>query len=116
MRELLDEFNQPDAKLPLFFLIDEIFKGTNNRERLIGSRAYLEALVGHNSVGLVSTHDLELVTLADNNPDVKNYHFKEDVADGRMVFSYRLLDGPSESTNALKIMQQEGLPVKIVSS
>jgi len=113
LRELLDEFNQPDAKLPLFFLIDEIFKGTNNRERLIGSRAYLEALVGHSSVGLVSTHDLELVTLADNNPDVKNYHFKEDVADGRMVFSYRLLDGPSESTNALKIMQQEGLPVEI---
>ncbi|HEY7416521.1 MAG TPA: hypothetical protein VH593_15110, partial [Ktedonobacteraceae bacterium] len=31
---------------PVFFLIDEIFKGTNNRERLIGSTAYIYALSG----------------------------------------------------------------------
>jgi DNA mismatch repair ATPase MutS len=112
LRELLDEFEDTSQTLPIFFLVDEIFKGTNNRERLIGSRAYLQALVGHNSVGLVSTHDLELVTLADNNAEVKNYHFKEDVAEGRMVFSYKLQMGPSQSTNALKIMEMEGLPVK----
>jgi len=49
---------EPDA-LPLFFLIDEIFKGTNNRERLIGSRSYVHAVVGKNCVGAISTHDLE---------------------------------------------------------
>ena len=50
-----------DHPCPLFFLIDEIFRGTNNRERVIGSRAYVQALAGRHGVGIVSTHDLELV-------------------------------------------------------
>lgn len=97
--------------MPVFFLIDEIFKGTNNRERRIGSEAYISALVGHNCLGVISTHDLDLVALADTLPGIKNYHFKEDVIDGEMVFDYILRTGPSPTTNALKIMQLEGLPV-----
>ena len=100
--------------LPLFFLIDEIFKGTNNRERRLGSEAYISALAGKNSLGIITTHDLDLVKLADKLPELKNYHFKEEVIDGRMVFDYLLRPGPSPTTNALKIMQMEGLPVESV--
>lgn len=101
------------ASYPLFFLIDEIFRGTNNRERLIGSRSYLKALAGRNGVGAVSTHDLELIKLADELPQIMNYHFREEVIDGQMIFDYRLRPGPSPTTNALKIMQMEGLPVEL---
>jgi ABC-type multidrug transport system fused ATPase/permease subunit len=111
LRRLLDALEQT-GDYPLFFLIDEIFKGTNNRERLIGSRAYIRALVGHNCVGAISTHDLELVKLADSLPQVQNYHFREEVVDGNMVFDYILRPGPCPTTNALKIMQMEGLPVE----
>ena len=111
LKALLNALNQADQE-PLFFLIDEIFRGTNNRERLIGSRSYVQALVGKHSVGMISTHDLELVHLADHNPQIKNYHFREEVIDGQMVFDYRLRSGPSPTTNALKIMQMEGLPVE----
>jgi len=110
LRGLLDDLDLPNQP-PLFFLIDEIFKGTNNRERLIGSRSFVRALVGHNCVGAISTHDLELVNLADTLPQVRNYHFREDVIDGRMVFDYVLRSGPSPTTNALKIMAMEGLPI-----
>jgi ABC-type multidrug transport system fused ATPase/permease subunit len=103
---------EPESGMPLFFLIDEIFKGTNNRERLIGSRAYIRALVGKNCMGMITTHDLELVKLADDSPLIRNYHFREDVIDGQMVFDYILHTGPCPTTNALKIMQMEGLPVK----
>ncbi|MBZ0289844.1 MAG: DNA mismatch repair protein MutS, partial [Anaerolineae bacterium] len=96
---------------PLFFLIDEIFRGTNNRERLIGSRAYVRALTAKNGTGVVSTHDLELVTLATENPKISNFHFEESIRDGRMVFDYVLRDGPSPTTNALRIMAIEGLPL-----
>jgi len=102
--------------LPLFFLIDEIFKGTNNRERRLGSEAYISALAGRNCLGIITTHDLDLVKLADKLPELKNYHFKEDIVDGRMVFDYILRPGPSPTTNALKIMQMEGLPVEEVMS
>ena len=111
LKALLDALHTPHRE-PLFFLIDEIFRGTNNRERLIGSRAYIQALIGGNGLGLIATHDLELVTLAEQYPSVQNYHFREEVVEGEMHFDYRLRSGPSPTTNALKIMQLAGLPVE----
>ena len=99
------------AELPLLYLIDEIFRGTNNRERLIGSRAYIKRLLEAPALGFLATHDLELVTLADAHPQVHNFHFRDDVSGGTLVFDYRLRPGPSPTTNALKIMALEGLPV-----
>jgi DNA mismatch repair ATPase MutS len=110
LKDLLDALRSPHPR-PLFFLIDEIFRGTNNRERQIGGRAYVRALAGGHGSGLISTHDLELVTLADILSQVTNYHFQETILDGRMVFDYRLRPGPSPTTNALRIMEMEGLPV-----
>jgi DNA mismatch repair ATPase MutS len=103
---------QMNDTLPVLFLIDEIFRGTNSRERLIGSRSYIRALSQGPSLGLIATHDLELIKLADEIEGVTNYHFREEVHDGRMVFDYRLRSGPCPTTNALKIMSLEGLPVE----
>jgi len=97
---------------PLFFLIDEIFRGTNNRERLEGSRSFIHALVGKHGSGLISTHDLDLVKLSDEMDAVRNYHFRDAIEDERMVFDYKLRSGPCPTTNALKIMALEGLPVE----
>jgi hypothetical protein len=100
-------------ELPVLFLIDEIFRGTNSRERLIGSRSYIRSLSQRRTIGLVATHDLELIKLADEIQGVTNYHFREEVFDSRMVFDYRLRPGPCPTTNALKIMRLEGLPVEL---
>ncbi|MBN1965209.1 MAG: DNA mismatch repair protein MutS, partial [Anaerolineae bacterium] len=59
----------------------------------------------------IATHDLELTALADEMPQVRNVHFRETVANGRMIFDYTLRTGPCPTTNALVIMQMEGLPV-----
>lgn len=115
LKRLLGACQDADAQ-PVFFMIDEIFRGTNNRERLIGSRAYIQALVGADCMGLVATHDLELVQLAELFEAITNYHFREDVSDGRMVFDYRLRPGPCPTTNALQIMAIEGLPVELHES
>lgn len=98
-------------RLPLFFCIDEIFRGTNNRERLEGSRAYIRELTGKHGTGLISTHDLDLAQLAHEIEYVRNYHFRDAIVDERMAFDYRLRTGPCPTTNALKIMAMEGLPV-----
>lgn len=96
---------------PILFLIDEIFKGTNNRERLIGSRSYIKALAASNGYGLVSTHDLELTDLEHQIRSLVNAHFQETVSNGALAFDYRLRAGSCPTTNALRIMQLEGLPV-----
>ncbi len=112
LKGLLDALER-DQGAPLFFLIDEIFRGTNNRERQQGSQAYTQRLAGKRGSGLISTHDLELAKLADVLPGVHNYHFREDVRDGHMVFDYQLRPGASPTTNALKIMEIEGLPTRL---
>ncbi len=110
LKRLLDELQKKDRP-PLLFLIDEIFRGTNNRERLIGSQSYIRALAGGHGVGMISTHDLELTKLAESIVGLTNYHFREEVVVGKMVFDFKLRRGPCPTTNALKIMQMEGLPV-----
>jgi hypothetical protein len=102
---------QEDGERPLLFLIDEIFRGTNNRERLIGSQAYIQALAQGNGLGVIATHDLELVQLAETAKTLVNAHFRDEVVDGRMIFDYKLHPGPCPTTNALKIMQLAGLPI-----
>ena len=95
----------------VLFLIDEIYRGTNNRERLAGSEAYVQALQQSRGLGMISTHDLELTRLADTNGHIRNVHFQESVEDGTLHFDYLLRPGPCPTTNALRIMAQGGLPV-----
>lgn len=97
---------------PVLWLIDEVFKGTNNRERLIGGRALITALAGSNGFGLVTTHDLELAELDQRLATVTNVHFQETIAEQTLQFDYRLRPGPCPTTNALRIMALEGLPVE----
>jgi DNA mismatch repair ATPase MutS len=110
LRALLDAARDGAAP-PVLFLIDEIFKGTNNRERLTGSRAFITDLSQRNAFGLVTTHDLELIDLDRTIPTVTNAHFQETVAAGALEFDYKLRPGPCPTTNALRIMELEGLPV-----
>jgi hypothetical protein len=114
LKLLLGAVQKQPGNLPVLFLIDEIFRGTNNRERHIGSEAFIRALADHqNTLGLIATHDLELTGLEAKIPGIANFHFREEVGDGRMVFDYLLRTGPCPTTNALKIMAIEGLPVDL---
>ncbi|MCW8848509.1 MAG: hypothetical protein OQJ81_00915 [Melioribacteraceae bacterium] len=99
-----------DTNANSLVLIDEIYKGTNNIERVIGSKALIKYFSTENIYSVVSTHDLELVKIADELNKVKNYHFKEIIFEDKMVFDFKLREGPCPTTNALKIMKMEGLP------
>jgi len=110
LKSLLNEIESSE-RIPVFFLIDEIFRGTNNIERLKGSSAFIKEIAGKNVIGAVATHDLELINLSGKITQVHNYHFKEDIKDGKMLFDYKIHEGPCPTTNALKIMSMEGLPV-----
>lgn len=110
LRYLLDELMKTD-ELPLFFLVDEIYRGTNNRERFTGSAAFLREVAGKKGIGMVSSHDLELSSLEEEISQLSNWHFSESIEDGKMTFEYKMKPGPCPSTNALHIMKMEGLPI-----
>lgn len=97
---------------PVFYLLDEILRGTNSRERLIACRALIRFLVGKSAAGLITTHDLELIDLVDEHPEsMVNYHFQESVKGDAMFFDYKLKPGRLQGTNALRVMQLAGVPL-----
>jgi len=110
LRALLDCVEAPGA--PALVLIDEMLRGTNNRERLAGAQAIVRALAGTRATSLVATHDLALAELEGTEAGVSNAHFQEEAQGDRLAFDYRLRPGPCPTTNALVIMQRAGLPVE----
>ncbi len=95
----------------VFFLLDEIFKGTNSRDRHTGARVLIEELSKTKSIGMVSTHDFELCDLEANNPKIKNYHFEEYYKDNKIYFDYKLRKGVSTTRNAIYLMKMAGIDI-----
>lgn len=94
---------------PVFFLLDEIFKGTNSYDRHMGAEALISKLSCTNTIGLISTHDLELGELELKNSKVKNYHFQEYYKDNQIHFDYKLRKGVSTTRNAKFLMKLAGI-------
>jgi len=109
IRELADTARGP---LPLLFLLDELFHGTNSHDRLVGASGVLRALLESGAIGLITTHDLALTAVADDlAPRAVNVHF-EDWFDGtELQFDYRMKPGPVTRSNAIALMRAVGLQV-----
>jgi hypothetical protein len=110
IRELADLARGP---VPLLFLLDELFHGTNSHDRLVGASGVLRSLIDRGAIGLITTHDLSLTGIVDAlAPRAANVHF-EDSFDGRdMRFDYRVKPGPVTKSNALALMRAVGLDVE----
>lgn len=96
---------------PIFFLLDEIFKGTNSLDRHTGAEMLINKLSKENVLGIVSTHDLELGDLENQNRRVRNYHFREYYKDNKIYFDYKLRKGISTTRNALYLMKMAGIEI-----
>jgi hypothetical protein len=97
---------------PLLFLLDEILHGTNSYDRRIGAEAIVRALMGLETVGLVTTHDLALTELpARLGASAANMHFEDRLDNGVMVFDYLMRPGVVAHSNALALMRAVGLDV-----
>ncbi|MBE6071284.1 MAG: DNA mismatch repair protein MutS [Clostridium butyricum] len=107
--KLLIEACQKGEKV--FFLLDEIFKGTNSRDRHIGAKVLINQLIEHGGVGIVSTHDLELCDLEYTNSKITNYNFREYYENNKIKFDYILRKGKSETQNAIHLMKLAGIEV-----
>jgi len=100
----------------LLFLLDEILQGTNSRERQIAVTRVLGMLVESGAIGAITTHDLELADEPELMRLAHTVHFRETItpdADGdeRMTFDYKMRQGVSPTTNALRLLEMVGLGV-----
>lgn len=96
----------------VFFLLDEIFKGTNSSDRHTGAEQVILQLIKNGAMGMVSTHDLELGELENETKGIiKNYHFEEQYKDGKISFDYKLREGVSTTRNALYLIRMAGIEI-----
>jgi hypothetical protein len=96
----------------VLFLVDELLSGTNSHDRRIGAAAIVRMLLDRGGIGMITTHDLALVKIADDmGGRAANVHFADSLENGRLHFDYRLLPGVVERSNALDLMRSVGLEV-----
>ena len=109
VRELADVAR---GNVPLLFLLDELFHGTNSHDRLAGATGVLRDLIANGAIGLITTHDMALATMAESlGGAAVNVHFEDWFEGGEIRFDYRLKPGPVTRSNALALMRAVGLDV-----
>ncbi len=94
----------------MIFLIDEIFRGTNSKDRITGAEAVIKNLSKAGVIGALTTHDLELCSLSEHS-GIKNYHFSEYYKENKIYFDYKLKVGRSNTTNAKYLMRIVGIEI-----
>jgi DNA mismatch repair ATPase MutS len=107
IREMIEYVHR---QRPMLALIDEIFKGTNSADRIVGAEATLRKLHLPWVLALVSTHDFELCEL-ENDPVVQatNHHFSEYYVKDRIFFDYKMKSGRCQTTNARYLLRMAGI-------
>ncbi len=91
--------------MPMLVLIDEIFKGTNTKDRLEGAEAVVNHLRKEGIKSIITTHDMELCSVS----GVCNYHFLEHYNDDKICFDYKIHDGVSTTRNAIYLLKLAGI-------
>jgi hypothetical protein len=96
----------------VLFLVDEIFSGTNSRDRRIAAEAVVRTLVTKGAIGALSTHGLALTEIASAEGMCGvNVHMGSKDERDPMNFDYRLKLGVTRESNALTIARLAGVPV-----
>jgi hypothetical protein len=90
----------------VFIILDEILKGTNSKDKEIGSAKFLQKLQRLNSKGVIATHDLSLCNLSNDNLAFKNMYFDSTIARDVLSFDYRIREGICQNMNASFLLKQ----------
>ncbi|WP_338062471.1 MutS-related protein [Sporosarcina limicola] len=88
-----------------------MLKGTNTIERIAASAAMMEWLASNKGMNIIASHDIELTEMA--RSAYTNYHFRESIENGKVLFDYTVHLGPSETRNAIKLLEILGYPESV---
>jgi len=94
------------AKEKYFIILDEILKGTNSKDKAVGSRKFVEKLVKSGSAGIIATHDLSLCEIEKIYPQIHNQYFDAKINNEELYFDYKLKDGICTNMNASFLLKK----------
>jgi len=99
-----------EKKEQLFFILDEILKGTNSADKSLGSKLFLKRLIEMGGTGLIATHDTSIGEMEKDFPQsVFNMCFEIEIEGESIRFEYKLQKGITRKMNAALLMKQMGI-------
>lgn len=107
IKQLLDFYQESEE--PVFFVLDELLKGTNSQDRHAGAVGLIKQLGEKNGMGIISSHDIELGELAESKSNLINYSFESTIKNEKLVFDYQLRKGVCREANASYLMKMMGI-------
>lgn len=90
----------------IFFMLDEILKGTNSKDKSEGARLFTQRLTEYEATGIIATHDVQLGRLADDYGQIRNKCFEIEIEGDDVKFDYVLREGMTTKMNAAILMKQ----------
>lgn len=97
------------TKEAYFIILDEILKGTNSKDKAMGSRKFIEKLVRSGSTGIIATHDLSLCEIEKTFPQIHNQFFDAKIDHEELSFDYKLKEGICTNMNASFLLKKMNL-------
>ncbi|MEO5912475.1 MAG: DNA mismatch repair protein MutS [Pelobium sp.] len=96
-----------------FVLIDEMLRGTNSRDKYLGSKVFIKKLISQETPGFIATHDLQVAELEKHYPtQLRNFHFDIQLEKGEMFFDYKIKKGECKTFNASLLLKAIGLSLE----
>ena len=89
-----------------FIILDEILKGTNSKDKAVGSKQFVEKLTLSKSTGIIATHDISLCELAEKHLQILNYYFDAEIVNNELFFDYTLKTGICKNMNASFLLKK----------
>jgi hypothetical protein len=110
LRRLKTLKSRIEKREPVFFILDEILKGTNSADKSTGSKLFLQRMVEYGGTGLLATHDTSLGKLeSDHQGVIINKCFEIEIIGNNIRFDYKIQDGITQKMNAVFLMKQMGI-------
>jgi DNA mismatch repair ATPase MutS len=93
-----------------FVLIDEMLRGTNSKDKYLGTKAFIQKLIKEQIPGFIATHDLQIAELETDHPKaVRNFHFDITLNNQEMFFDYQIKMGECKNFNAAILLKAIGI-------
>jgi len=116
MEEIADILNHATEKS--LCIIDEIGRGTNNKDGILIARAFVKYIATHNKSNvLLSTHYEELNVLENEFECIKNFSTGDiDIIEDSILYDYRIFPGIRNKTSSIiYVARVAGIPESIIS-
>ncbi|WP_457679956.1 DNA mismatch repair protein MutS [Thermovibrio sp.] len=116
MMEMVETANiLKNATEKSLIVLDEIGRGTSTYDGMSIARAVVE-YVSKRIKGktLFATHYHELTELEGKVKGVKNYHAEVEEIDGHVIFTHKIVPGPSGKSYGIHVAELAGLPKEVI--